>query len=210
MCVYNKDNDLSTWRSFRRGNKSAFQKIYFDHYRFLYNYCRKFTSDIPVIEDTIQDLFVNILVRKERLSDTDNIRLYLFKSIRRSLFKTLNAKEFKVTDHFDPMNPAFHFDDGVDPNFGDDDEQNKTLKTLYKSINNLGGRKKEIVYMKYFSELNNKEIAEVLNISYQTVRNTLCNSLRKIRKDFEDDMPKGKMMVLFQMFSSLSRFGFLE
>lgn len=197
-----KESDRRIWKDFRKGNKVSFQKIYFDHYRFLYNYCRKFTSDTSLVEDLIQDLFINILVRKDRLSDTDNIRLYLFTSIRRSLFKALNAKAYKVTDLFNPMNPLFHFDVGVEPKYGEDEDENRTLKILSKSVNNLGARQKEIIYMKYFSGLNNKEIAEVLDVSYQTVRNTLCNALRNIRKDFETDLPKGKMVVLFSLFEN--------
>lgn len=199
-----KKSDLRIWQSFRKGNIAAFQEIYFDHYRFLYNYCRKFTTDSYLVEDLIQDLFINILVRKDRLSNTDNIRLYLFSSIRRSLFRTLNTKEYKVTYLFDPVNPAFHFDDGVDPKYGEEEEQNKTLKTLFVSVNNLGDRQKEIVYLKYFSGLNNKEIAEVLGISYQTVRNTLSTAFRKIRSDFEKDLPKGKMIVLFRFFKKIN------
>lgn len=199
MNLTNKESDLRIWQNFRKGNKAAFQKIYFNHYRFLYNYCRKYTTDTSLVEDIIQDLFVTILVRKDQLSDTDNIRLYLFRSIRRRLFKALNAKEFKVTDLFDLANPEFHFDDGIEPNYGEDEEQNKTLKMLFKSVNNLAARQKEIVYLKYFSGLNNKEIADVLGVSYQTVRNTLCNALRNIRKDFECDLPKGKMVVLFHL-----------
>lgn len=195
-----KENDLRTWQKFRSGNKAAFQKIYFDHYRFLYNYCRKYTSDSVLVEDIIQDLFITLLVKKDKLSDTDNIRFYLFCSIRRRLFKTLNAKEYKVTDLFDNNNPAFHFDEGVEPVYGDNEEQNRFRKLLITSVNHLGQRQKEIIYLKYFSGLNNKEIAEVLGVSYQTVRNTLCNALSKIRKDFEDEIPKGRMVVLFHAF----------
>ncbi|MCY1718967.1 sigma-70 family RNA polymerase sigma factor [Prolixibacteraceae bacterium Z1-6] len=202
----NKESDLRIWQSFKGGNKAAFQKIYFEHYRFLYNYCRKFTNDTALVEDLIQDLFINILVRKDRLSDTDNIRLYLFRSVRRSLFKALNANQYKVTDLFDPVNPAFHFDESVDPNYGEDEDNNKTLKILFKSVNGLGERQKEMIYMKYFSGFNSKEIAEVLGVSYQTVRNTLCNALRNIRKDFEEDLPKGKMVVLFHFFKQISRY----
>lgn len=200
MKLTNKNSDLRIWQNFRKGNKVAFQRIYFDHYRFLYNYCRKFTADTSLVEDLIQDLFINILVRKDRLSDTDNIRLYLFSSIRRSLFKTLNAKEYRVTDLFDPLNPTFNFDEGVDPVYGEDEDENKLQKQLFKSVNNLGARQKEIIYMKYFSGLNNKEIAEALGVSYQTVRNTLCTALQHIRKDFDKELPKGKMMLLFRFF----------
>jgi RNA polymerase sigma factor (sigma-70 family) len=206
MKLEERNNDSTIWLNFLGGSKAAFQKIYFDHYRFLYNYCRKYTSDFSLVEDIIQDLFVTLLTRRESLGKTDNIRFYLFSSIRRRLFKALNSKEYKVTDMFGNNNPEFHFDEGVEPDYGEDEEQNRFLKTLVSSINNLGERQKEIVYLKYYSGLNNKEIAGILGISYQTVRNTLCNALSNIRKDFDDEMPKGKMVVLMQLlFNNSSR-----
>lgn len=200
MNVRQKNSDSRVWQSFLGGSKAAFQEIYFDHYRFLYNYCRKYTNDSALVEDIIQDLFITLLTKRDRLSATDNIRFYLFSSVRRSLFKALNAKEYKVTDLFDHANPQFHFDEGVEPGYGEDEDQNRFLKLLKASVNSLGERQKEIVYLKYYSGFNNKEIAEVLGISYQTVRNTLCNALIKIRKDFDDEIPKGKMVVLMQLF----------
>ena len=200
MNLTDKENDRRTWQSFRNGNKAAFQKIYFDHYRFLYNYCRKYTTDSALVEDLLHDLFVTLLTRNDRLGETDNIRFYLFSSIRRRLFNTLNSKEFKVVDLFDLSNPAFRFDECVEPVYGDDEEQNRFLKLLANSVNSLGERQKEMVYLKYYTGLNSKEIAGVLGVSYQTVRNTLCNALIKIRKDFEDEIPKGRMVVLFQAF----------
>jgi len=192
-----KENDRTVWRSFLKGNKSAFQKIYFDHYRFLYNYCRKYTNDSALVEDIIQDLFVTLLSHRDRLSETDNIRFYLFSSIRRRLFKALNTKQHKVTDLFDTNNPPFHFDESVEPHYGDDEEENRFFKMLMGSVNKLADRQKEIIYLKYHLGLNNKEIADMLGISYQTVRNTLCNALSKIRTDFENELPRGRMVILF-------------
>ncbi len=192
----NKESDLRIWQNFRQGNRGAFQKIYFEHYRLLYNYCRKYSSDTSLVEDIIQDLFITLLERKENLSDTDNIRFYLFSSVRRRLFKALNAKEFKVTDLFDNNNPAFHLNQCVEPDYGNDDEENRFQKMLIKSLNGLGERQKEIVYLRYYTGLNCKEIANMLSVSNQTVRNTLCNALVNIRKDFEDEIPKGRMVVL--------------
>ncbi len=196
MKLINKESDLRIWQNFRRGNRNAFQKIYFEHYRLLYNYCRKYTNDTSLVEDLIQDLFTTLLERKEYLSDTDNIRFYLFGSIRRRLFKTLNAKEFKVTDLFDNNNPAFHLNQSVEPKYGNDDDENRFQNLLINSLNSLGERQKEIVYLKYYTGLNSKEIAEILGVSNQTVRNTLCTALVKIRKDFEDEIPKGRMVLL--------------
>ncbi len=194
--------ERQTWRNLKDGNKAAFQKIYFEHYRFLYNYCRKYTNNVALVEDLLQELFITIFEKKERLSDTNNIRLYLFCSIRRTLFRTLNSRELKITDSFDFSHPEFHFDEGVEPDYGDDEEQNRLRKLLFNSINTLGERQKEMIYLKYFSGLGSKEIADVLGVSYQTVRNTLCNALQKIRKDFDNEIPKGRMVLLFQYFFS--------
>ena len=98
MKLEEKNSDSRIWQSFLGGSKVAFQKIYFDHYRFLYNYCRKYTGDSALVEDIIQDLFITLLTKRERLGTTDNIRFYLFSSVRRRLFKALNAKEYKVSD----------------------------------------------------------------------------------------------------------------
>jgi RNA polymerase sigma factor (sigma-70 family) len=198
MNVGNKENDISIWQSFRKGNKAAFQKIYIENYRFLYNYCRKFVSDKTLAEDVIQDVFVTVFAEKEKLRDTDNIRLYLFSAVRRRLFRILSTKEYKNTNLFDPHLPEFHFEEGVEPDYGEVEEQNRMLKILFRAVNKLGARQKELVYMKYFSGLNNKEMAQVLGISYQTVRNTLSNALQNIRKDFEGELPKGRMVVLFK------------
>ncbi|MCG6186826.1 RNA polymerase sigma factor [Maribellus maritimus] len=200
MKLEERNSDSRLWQDFLNGSKIAFQSIYFAHYRFLYNYCRKFTNDSALVEDIIQDLFVTLLVKRGSLSQTDNIRFYLFCSIRRKLFKTLNTKQYKVTDLFDNNNPKFLFEESVEPAYGDDEEQNRLRRKLLASVNRLGERQKEIVYLKYHSGLNSKEIAEVLGVSHQTVRNTLCNSLIKIRKDFEDEIPKGRMVVLFRSF----------
>ena len=196
MKLKNKESDLRIWQNFRNGNRVAFQKIYFDNYRILYNYCRKYTNDTSLVEDIIQDLFITLLERKEYLSDTDNIRFYLFSSIRRRLFKALNAKEFKVTDLFDNDNPAFHLDQSVEPNYGNDDDENRFQNLLINSLNSLGERQKEIVYLKYYTGLNSKEIANMLGVTNQTVRNTLCTALVKLRKDFDNEIPQGRMVIL--------------
>lgn len=198
-----RENDQRLWQNFRNGSKSAFQKIYFDHYRFLYNYCRKYTKDVNLVEDILQDLFITLLEKRDRLGDTDNIRFYLFGSIRRRLFKALNSKQFKITDLVDPANPVFRLEEGFEPLYGEIEEQNRFLRILNEAISNLGERQKEMIYLKYHVGLNSKEIADMLDISHQTVRNTLCNALIRIRKDFEDDIPKGRMVVLFQLLFSV-------
>src|SRR5690349_1563402 len=84
----------ATWQAFRKGSKEAFAKIYRDHVRELVNYGYKVTTDRRLIEDSIQDLFVEIWQSRARLSETTSVRFYLFKALRYKIIRNSN----KVTE----------------------------------------------------------------------------------------------------------------
>ena len=60
------------------------------------------------------------------------------------------------------------------------------LALLTKLLNALSLREKEVVYLKYYSGLKTTEIAEVMEISYQSVLNTLQKAFVKLRKNIEN------------------------
>lgn len=166
-------NDKELWSCFKQGDNDALKLIYYRHFKPLYNYGRKFTGDQGLVEDNIQELFLDLLSKKEKLGDTDNIRLYLLKSIKRRIIRKL-YKERKV-ETID-----FSFFDFAETEIQAD--KKAIDENLRNAINKLSEQQKEIIYLKYFNFLGNKEIAELLEINYQTVRNVLVIALKKLRK----------------------------
>ena len=53
-------------------------------------------------------------------------------------------------------------------------------------INNLPPREREVIFLKYYSGLTSQEIAEVMDINYQSVGNTLQKAIYKLRKKSEN------------------------
>jgi RNA polymerase sigma-70 factor (ECF subfamily) len=53
---------------------------------------------------------------------------------------------------------------------------------LFKELNTLSPRQKEIVYLKFYNELSYQEIAEVTSLNYQSVRNYMHQALMALRK----------------------------
>jgi RNA polymerase sigma-70 factor (ECF subfamily) len=51
-------NDPELWNAFRQGDEQAFAQIYRNYVKVLYRYGLKITPDTSLIEDCIQDLFV--------------------------------------------------------------------------------------------------------------------------------------------------------
>src|SRR5690349_5954376 len=82
--------------SFKKGDKAAFASIYKEYVRSLLSYGYKVTSNRSLIEDSIQDLFVELWQNRERISETTSIKFYLFQALR---YKINRNK--KVNDRVD-------------------------------------------------------------------------------------------------------------
>ena len=62
--------------------------------------------------------------------------------------------------------------------------------TLTSLINQLSPRQKEVIYLKYYSGMNSSDIAEVMDMNYQSVLNTLQKALTKLRIASENQQIK--------------------
>ena len=78
--------DIFLWDNFRRGGKEAFEALYHLYVDQLYNYGMHIFLDRTVVEDSIQDLFLELWQRRQFLGDTDGLRFYLYKSLKRKIF----------------------------------------------------------------------------------------------------------------------------
>ena len=53
---------------------------------------------------------------------------------------------------------------------------------IARALQLLSDRQREVLYLKYFEEIDYKQIAEMLGINYQSVRNTASAGLKALRK----------------------------
>ncbi len=176
-------SDRLLWNSLKNGNRDALETIYRQYFDLLYRYGLRFSSDEAVVQDCIQELFVELWNSKERLSETDAIKPYLLLSIKRKIIRTVQ----KLRKSTDVELEEYHFDLELDIESiileGEDiDEQKNKLK---KAMGALSDRQKEIVYLKYYEELDYETIASQMDMNYQSARNLLHRAITKMSKHIE-------------------------
>ncbi len=193
--VSNKEtNDVVLWNAFKLGDEEAFAEIYEDHYPALYAYGKKFMGDATSAEDSIQELFVNLWRTKANLSEVTNIKFYLFRCLRRNIYKQQQKEEkvgqasFEVLLDLDSQ----HWDEPV----FDERILTEKIKTLLQS---LPERQLEAITLRYYENFSNREIAEIMNISEKTVRNTLYNALVQLRESLRLLNPYMHPLLLLSM-----------
>src|SRR5688500_13694910 len=135
------------WESFKQGDWNAYTTIYNDFYKLLNNYGYKFTRDVSVIEDAIQDLFVKLWNNKTSLGNPLSVKNYLFKSLRGILFRKIKShSRFMILSGDDDY--AFTFEISYDHQLIAEEEYRELQQTIQNALRELPARQQEIVYLR--------------------------------------------------------------
>ncbi|MCF2443341.1 RNA polymerase sigma factor [Dyadobacter sp. CY345] len=178
--IRDSQQDIEIWDAFRLGDKSAYAQIYELHFDALYSYGKKFLIDETRVEDAIQDLFMTLWRTREKLSSVDNIKFYLFRSLRRDIHRlSKKGKPFEQVD-FDLF---LDMENHPAAEFGTSDNDIELTQRLTIILKDLPKRKLEAITLRYYENFSIEEIAVIMQVSDKTVRNTLHNSLILLRKN---------------------------
>lgn len=175
-------DDFTLWRAFKSGDEQALITIFDRFTQPMFNYGFKLMGERELVQDGIQELFIEIWQHRERLGDTDSIKFYLFRSLRRKLIRLKGKSENRLFGGL----PA-DYDKEVTPSheFIMISEQRSVEERgkLIRMIGTLTKRQQEVMFLRYFDELSCDQIALVMELSKQAVYNLLHHALEKLKKN---------------------------
>jgi len=175
--------DILLWQQLKSGQQSAYEAIYRGHADYLIHYGYRITSSEEIVEDAVHDLFVEIWKNRQTIGSTDNIRAYLTVSLRRKVIKALQKIQ-KTTIDKTPEEVDFSAELAIDEVIIASEQSAEWGAKLKSAMSKLSNRQREVLYMKYYSQMSNYEISEALEINNQSVRNLLHRSLEKLKQLF--------------------------
>jgi RNA polymerase sigma factor (sigma-70 family) len=175
------DINAFLWRDFKAGDADALGQLSKVHYRALYNYASKFTHDPDFIRDSIQELFLELWERREFISETAFVRSYLLKALRHKLIKeSIRLKRIQEQNQvlFDADNSDLSIESHIIENEHTADQSNR----LKRIITLLSKRQQEIIYLRFYQNLENEDIAQIMGLGRQSVSNLLYRTLKEIKE----------------------------
>ena len=179
-----KQQECLLWQSFREGDSYAFEQLVKQYYPLLLNYGNRLSKDREFVKDCLHDLFVELWNRKEKLDTIENLKPYLLLSFRRKLLgETKKIKWFReaneVTDDY-----ALEVQFTIESYLISKEVQHESLKRLKSNIEKLTKRQREVIYLRFYQELDYDEIAGIMEINYHSVVNLIYEALRMLRKNW--------------------------
>ncbi len=173
-------SDILLWKQLKDGNKSALEQIYSTYISSLLKYGRKFSRNDQVIEDCIQDLFIELWKNRAGLGMTDSIQRYLLVALRRKVIRQMDKAKKRVSDT-EPTELDFEVVIAVDQKLIEVELSAERAAQVKAAMVNLSKRQKEVIYLKYVSGLDYEDIGEIMDLNYQSVRNLVSNALKKLK-----------------------------
>lgn len=162
-------------------------KRYFDS---LYNYGIKINASEDVVKDSIQEVFFRIWKNGIDLSEVEYPKTYLMQALRRQILNTLDLKYSRIIKIKLETDIAFVF--SHEDYWIQNQEEEELREKVVNALNLLSNKQREAVYLRYFEDLSFDEIAKIMNINLQSVKNNVHRGLSTLRVN----MPLFLFMVL--------------
>ncbi|WP_375583448.1 RNA polymerase sigma factor [Cyclobacterium xiamenense] len=171
--------DKNLLDGFRNGDRKAFEKIY-QYYRIpVIRFSVSIIKDEQEAENIYHEVFMKILKRRTKIRPELNFNSYVFTSVKNEIFdylKALNKNNHLKERFWERIHQET-----------DECEQVKEaqLTKMERIIEGLSPKRRKILEMNYFEKKSYNEIADILMISKNTVKNQLVKAKFILRKEME-------------------------
>ncbi|MDI3319737.1 RNA polymerase sigma factor [Pinibacter soli] len=170
--------DTTLWERYKSGDQHAFGQLFQRHYPSLFQFGMKITSDSILLEDSIQELFIELWQNKKP-TEVLSVKAYLLKALKYKLMRSLKKRNGNATND---LQDDMLFELSHETFLVERQENEERKKIVMGAFQQLSNRQKEIIYLKFYQNLSYEEVSEIMNINYQVARNLLYQSVKALKK----------------------------
>lgn len=160
----------------RSGDRAAYTEIYHRYKFILHQHAFNKLRHKQEAQDILQEVFVNLWLKRETLNIDSNLAGYLYNAVRN-----------RILDHFAHHEVKLKYINNIKPDLTGDVptdhrvRENQLRAIIEKEITELPPRTREVFEMSRKQHLTHKEIAGRLGTSEETVKKQMSQALRVLR-----------------------------
>ena len=167
------------WTAFVQGDESAYAQLYKHYFHELYDYGVKLCQQPDLVKDCIHDLFIDLWKSRKKKSRVVAIRPYLFKALRNIILKAKTR-----TPSFLPIELAHYTEQvpSLEVTLIHHQASQKQQQRLHEALTLLTQRQREVIFLKFYSQLSYNEIASVMRISTKATYKLMSRAIALLRQ----------------------------
>lgn len=174
-------DDQVLWAALKEGNEHALGGIFDKYVYVLYHYGIKINNDDALVEDCIQDIFLELWQRRASLSNTSSVKYYLFTCLRRRILRKLCQYRPMTTLAEEDLAPTFSYETQLLEQQTSEENQEKLKQVLEL----LSEKQRKVIFLKFYDKLSYEEIADIMSLSVKAVYDLVYHSIKAMKKHFQ-------------------------
>lgn len=200
-----KKSDQEIWVEFKSGSEKALELMYHCHIRALFNYGIKIVKDEDLVEDCIQEMFIDLWKRRAHLGNTRFIKFYLLKALKRKIIRKISKTKKILAKSDIKEDYAFEVVFSCESKLIREELNHEQKEQINRALTALTKRQREAIYLKFYNHLSYEQIALVMNIDKSAVYTLIFKSVNKLRKYLQ----KQQIYSMPELLLLLATFSFL-
>jgi RNA polymerase sigma-70 factor (family 1) len=178
---------LSLMQKVAENDQLAFRELYHLFHKRLHYFALALVKTKEAAEEVVEDVFIRLWNQRKDILQINNLKIYLYTATKNTALNYLSKKAREsMVEPFDNIDIALQ-DTGISP------EQimitRETYRNIRQAVDSLPPRCKMIFKLVREDGLRYKEVAEILNISINTIDAQMAIAVQRIaeavRRDFE-------------------------
>ena len=171
-------------------DRSFMLSLYNDYYGLVRKTVYNITCDTDHVEDLISDTFIKLIEKISLIRTFESCKLAAY------VVYTSRSVAINFIKHRDVQKKHAYYGEGIDlaekiPGLEDLEDRiihQEEIAELGNAILKLPEKQKDLLYFKYILEMHDREIAEILKIAPESVRQYLTKARREAKKLMDKEM----------------------
>lgn len=161
----------------KNGDDHAFEILYERYFDKIYTFIIRRVGQREIAEDLVSHIFLKAFASRARFVWKTSFKSWLYQIANNTLID--HYRSHKSTVEFDPN---IHQEPTILPSVIPAIEIEGLRKTLNEVLSKLDARTQKVIQLKFFGEMDNSEIAQIMKISVNHVGVILHRGLNKLKQ----------------------------
>ncbi|OQP64109.1 hypothetical protein A3860_22140 [Niastella vici] len=169
--------DEQLMQSITDKDPAAFNEVYDKLYRKLFLFAKSLIYDTEEARDIVAESFFKLWTQQKQFSNMAHLQVYFYTVIKNACIDYLRKDKLRTKIENQLIKAGNVQENVIELKF----QEAELVQLLYERINQLPERMQQVFKLTYLDGYTRSEIAQMLNLSENTVRNTNAAAMKALR-----------------------------
>jgi RNA polymerase sigma-70 factor (family 1) len=156
---------------------TAFNEVYDKLYRKLFFFAKSLIGNTEEARDIVAESFIKLWAQKNNFSNMAHLQVYFYTVIKNACIDYLRRNKLRTKIESQLIQSEIVHENVIERKF----QEAELFQLLYERISQLPDRMQQVFKLTYLEGYSRTEVAQMLNLSENTIRNTNAAAMKALR-----------------------------